>query len=49
MNIRKHFTHIAVRNGYMRSYKILTEVQLVDLLTKALKLHRFESCLHGLF
>jgi hypothetical protein len=48
MDICKHFTHEAVKNGHMRMYKIATEFQLADILTKALQLHQFESCLHGL-
>ena len=48
IDIRKHFAHEAVQNGHMRLYKIATEFQLADILTKALQLHQFESCLHGL-
>jgi hypothetical protein len=43
IDIRKHFAHEAVQNGHMRLYKIATEFQLVDKLTKALQLHQFES------
>ena len=43
-----HFAHEAVQNGHMRLYKIATEFQLADILTKALQVHQFESCLHGL-
>ena len=48
IDIRKHFAHEAVQNGHMRLYKISTEFQLADILTKALQVHQFESCLHGL-
>ena len=48
IDIRKHFAHEAVQNGHMRLYKIATEFQLADILTKALQVHQFESCLHGL-
>ena len=48
IDIRKHFAHEAVQNGHMRLYKIATEFQLVDILTKALQVHQFESCLHRL-
>ena len=48
IDIRKHFAHEAVRNGHMRLYKIPTEYQLVDLLTKALQRGQFERCLFSL-
>ncbi len=48
IDIRKHFAHEAVQNGHMRLYKIATEFQLADILTKALQLHQLESCLHRL-
>ena len=37
IDIRKHFAHEAVQNGHMRLYKIPTEYQLADLLTKSLQ------------
>ncbi len=48
IDMRKHFAHEAVQNGHMRLYKIATEFQLAVILTKALQLHQFELCLHGL-
>jgi hypothetical protein len=51
MDIRKHFAHEAVQilqNGHMRLYKIPTEYQLADLLTKALQRGQFERCLYSL-
>ena len=48
IDIHTHFAHEAVQIGHMRVYKILTELQLTELLTKALQQHQFESCLHGL-
>ncbi len=48
IDIRKHFAHEAVQNGHLRLYKIATEFQLADILTKALQLYQFESCLHRL-
>ncbi len=41
----KHFTHETAQNGHMRLYKIPEEFQLADLLTKALQVQQFESCL----
>ena len=48
IDIRKHFAHEAVQNGHMRLYKIPTEYQLADLLTKGLQLGQFEKCLYSL-
>ena len=48
IDIRKHFAHEAVQNGHMRLYKIPTEYQLADLLTKALQRGQFERCLFSL-
>jgi hypothetical protein len=48
IDVSKHFAHEAVQNGHMRLYKITTEFQLADILTKALQLHQFELCLHRL-
>jgi hypothetical protein len=48
IDFRKHFAHEAVQNGYMRLYKIPTEYQLADLLTKALQRWQFERCLFSL-
>ncbi len=48
INNRKHFAHEAVQNGYMRLYKIPTECQLADLLTKSLQRGQFERCLFSL-
>ena len=49
IDILKQFAHEAVQNGHMRLYKMIaTEFQLSDILTKALQVHQFESCLHGL-
>ena len=48
IDIRKHISSDVVQNGYMCLYKIPTEFQLVDLLTKVLQLNQFEVCLHGL-
>jgi hypothetical protein len=48
IDIRKHFAHEAVQNGHMRLYQIPTEVQLADILTKALQLGPFKKCLYGL-
>ena len=48
IDIRKHFAHEAVQNGYMRLYKIPTEYQLADLLTKALQRGQFERCVFSL-
>jgi hypothetical protein len=48
IDISIHLAHEAVQNGHMRLYKIATEFQLADIHTKALQLHQFESCLHGL-
>ncbi len=42
IDIRKHFAHKAVQNGHTRVYKIATEFQLADIITKALQLHQFE-------
>ncbi len=50
IDIRKHFAHEAVQNGHMRLYRIPTEYQLADLLTKSLQRSQFErnlSCLLG--
>jgi hypothetical protein len=48
IDIRKHFAHEAVQNGHMRLYKIPTEFQLADLLTKGLQLAQFEKGLYSL-
>ena len=48
IDIRKHFAHEAVQNGHMRLYKISTEYQLADLLTKGLQLAQFEKGLYSL-
>ena len=48
IDIRKHFAHEAVQNGHTRRYKIPTEYQLANLLTKGLQLGQFEKCLHSL-
>jgi hypothetical protein len=48
IDIRKHFAHEAVQNGHMRLYKIPTEYQLADLLTKALQRGQFERCVFSL-
>ena len=48
IDIRKHFAHEAVQNGHMRLYKISTEHQLADLLTKGLQLAQFEKGLYSL-
>ena len=48
IDIRKHFAHEAVQNGHMRLYKIPTEYQLADLLTKGLQLAQFEKGLYSL-
>ena len=48
IDIRKHFAHEAVQNGHMRLFKIPTEYQLADLLTKGLNLIQFEKGLHSL-
>ncbi len=42
IDIRKHFAHEAVQNGHMRLYKIPTEFQLADLLTKGLQRGQFD-------
>ena len=36
IDILKHFAHEVVQNGHMCLYKIATEFQLADILTKAL-------------
>jgi hypothetical protein len=48
--VRKRFAHeaLAVQNGHMRLYKIQTEYQLADILTKGLQLAQFERCLYSL-
>ncbi len=49
-DIHKHFAHETVQNSRMRLHKIAMQFQLVDMiLTKALQVHQFESCLpsHG--
>ena len=48
IDIRKHFAHEVVQNGHMRLFKIPTEYQLADLLTKGLNLIQFERGLHSL-
>ena len=48
IDIRKHFAHEAVQNRHMRLYKISTEHQLADLLTKPLNRRAFEYCLYNL-
>ncbi len=48
IDILKHFAHEAVRNGHMRLYKIPTEFQLVELLTKSLQRGQFELNLSSL-
>ena len=48
IDIRKHFAHEAVQNGHTRLYKIPTEYQLADLLTKGLQLAQFEKSLYSL-
>ena len=48
IDIRKHFAHEAVQNDHMRLFKIPTEYQLADLLTKGLNLIQFEKGLHSL-
>ena len=51
IDIRKHFAHEAVQkdqNGHMRLYKIPTEYQLADLLTKSLQRGQFERNLSSL-
>ncbi len=48
IDISKHFAHEAVQNGHMCLFKIPTEYQLADLLTKGLNLIQFEKGLHSL-
>ncbi len=48
IDIRKRFAREAVRNGHMCLYKIPTEYQLADLLTKSLQGGQFERCLFSL-
>jgi len=45
IKIRKHFT---VRNGHMILRKIATTSQLVDIMTKGVKLPQWEICIKGL-
>ena len=48
IDIRKHFAHEAVQNRHTLLYKISTEHQLADLLTKPLNRRAFQHCLYNL-
>ncbi len=48
IDISNHFAHEAVQNWQMCLYKIPTEYQLADLLTKELAMGQFVQCLHSL-
>ena len=47
INIRKHFAHEAVQNGYMRLIRVPTSKQLADILTKGLHAPQWQSCVEG--
>jgi hypothetical protein len=48
IDIRKHFAHEAIQNGYMRLIRVPTSRQLADILTKGLHLPQWQACLEGI-
>ena len=47
MDIRKHFAHEAIKDGYMRLIRVPTANQLADMLTKGLHARQWQSCVKG--
>ena len=48
IDIRKHFAHEAICNGYMKLSKDVTSLQLADIMTKGVRLPLWEICTKGL-
>jgi hypothetical protein len=48
IDIRKHFAHEAIQNGYMRLIRVPTSRQLADILTKGLHLPQWQACIEGI-
>jgi hypothetical protein len=48
IDIRKHFAHETIRNGYITLKKVATTAQLADIMTKGVTQPQWEMCIKGL-